>query len=724
MTTPAKRPAAFILSATTLIALLFASASGATAEATANTSTLQPQSVSAQQAAPQTFYGGYKTVEGEQAFLDSQVAAHPTLAEKVDFGDSWCKTHSPCPNPAPGFDGYDLLVLHITNRDIPGPKPVFWFDAGIHPNEITPPEIAMRFISWLLDGYDTNADAHWLVDYHDIWIAPIINPDGHHIVEATPATYVQRKNADNTHRCATYPPTLLNMMGTDLNRNFPFKWACCSGASDDPCAPNYRGPSPASEDETQALVAQVSALFPDQRGEDDDAAAPLTATGILQDMHNYAKLDLYPWGFKANPAGNKTDLDSIALHMSTPQAGGNGYTYCQLGVPGCLYPTDGTEIDWAYGELGVPAFSTELAGTGYTLPYDQLNSLWENNRQMLIYMAKIARTPYLLARGPDTNNVTLAHVVVAGESPIITATINYNWRFNNYLQNAGGAEYYIDTPPWAGGVAIPMSPMDGSFDSPTETVQASIDTAALSPGKHIIFVRGHGVNDYEGLGSWGLISAIFLQILPPGSTPPPTLIPAPTPSITLPGIGSRTFPETGHTLSGIFLDYWNNHGGLLQQGYPISDLFNEVSDLDGKPYTVQYFERAVFEYHPEYVDTPYEVLLSQLGTFRYKEQYLQGAPGQTPNTSEGSVLFPQTGKRLGGTFLQYWQQHGGLTQLGYPISDEFTEISDLDGKPYPVQYFERAVLELHPELSGTPYEVLLSQLGTFRYHQLYPLVPR
>ena len=69
---------------------------------------------------------------------------------------------------------------------------------------------------------------------------------------------------------------------------------------------------------------------------------------------------------------------------------------------------------------------------------------------------------------------------------------------------------------------------------------------------------------------------------------------------------------------------------------------------------------------------------------------------------------------MGGKFRAYWEQHGGLAQQGYPISDEFTEVSDLNGKPYTVQYFQRAVFELHPENAGTPYEVLLSQLGTFQ----------
>src|SRR5207253_9659837 len=87
---------------------------------------------------------------------------------------------------------------------------------------------------------------------------------------------------------------------------------------------------------------------------------------------------------------------------------------------------------------------------------------------------------------------------------------------------------------------------------------------------------------------------------------------------------SRYFPETSHTVKGRFLAYWQSHGGLVQQGYPISEEFDETSDLDHKPYTVQYFERAVFEYHPEYAGTPYEVLLSLLGRFEYRQRYDQG----------------------------------------------------------------------------------------------------
>src|SRR5205823_3784064 len=154
-------------------------------------------------------------------------------------GDSWCKTHAgACTLPSP-YDGYDLWVMHITNRGIPGPKPVFWFEAGIHSREIATPEVAMRYISWLLDNYESDPDAHWLVDYRDIWVMPMLNPDGHHIVEAGGggnSPYYQRKNANHSNGCSTWPPIEEDHFGVDLNRNFPLMWNCCGGYSAEPCS--------------------------------------------------------------------------------------------------------------------------------------------------------------------------------------------------------------------------------------------------------------------------------------------------------------------------------------------------------------------------------------------------------------------------------------------------------------------------------------------------------
>lgn len=187
--------------------------------------------------------------------------------------------------------------------------------------------------------------------------------------------------------------------------------------------------------------------------------------------------------------------------------------------------------------------------------------------------------------------------------------------------------------------------------------------------------------------------------------------------------GQRIFAETGKTVQGKFLEYWEKNGGLVQQGFPISSEMQEQSATDGKTYTVQYFERAVFELHPENAP-PNDVLLSLLGVFSYSQRYPNGAPAQVPNDKADSHLFTDTGKRVGGLFLDYWNRHGGLAQQGFPISDEFNELSSLDGKTYKVQYFERAVFEYHPE-NQPPSDVLLSQLGTFRYRDKYlqPVAP-
>ena len=188
---------------------------------------------------------------------------------------------------------------------------------------------------------------------------------------------------------------------------------------------------------------------------------------------------------------------------------------------------------------------------------------------------------------------------------------------------------------------------------------------------------------------------------------------------------SRYFTETGKTVQGRFLQYWQQHGELAQQGFPISNAFTEVSPVDGKTYQVQYFERAVFEYHPEN-RAPNDVLLSLLGAFRYKAKYPNGAKAAEGNWEEPdgspspSKYFPETKQSTGGLFLDYWNRNGGLAQQGYPISPVLSEVSELDGKAYLVQYFERAVFEYHPEKADTPYSVLLSQLGTFRFKQTYP----
>jgi len=82
--------------------------------------------------------------------------------------------------------------------------------------------------------------------------------------------------------------------------------------------------------------------------------------------------------------------------------------------------------------------------------------------------------------------------------------------------------------------------------------------------------------------------------------------------------------------------------------------------------------------------------------------------------NQTKVWFQETRHSVSGKILEYWNRYGGLKQFGFPLSEQFQEISATDGKTYTVQYFERNRFELHPE-KAAPYEVELGLLGVQQY---------
>jgi hypothetical protein len=163
------------------------------------------------------------------------------------------------------------------------------------------------------------------------------------------------------------------------------------------------------------------------------------------------------------------------------------------------------------------------------------------------------------------------------------------------------------------------------------------------------------------------------------------------------------FNETGHTLKGEFKKFWDTYGGLPVFGFPISEEFLEVSPTDNKLYTVQYFERNRFEFHPEFANSPFIVSLGLLGSELTRGRNFPTVD-PVPNTAT-LTYFSQTKHTLSGRFLEYWNQNGGLAIFGYPISEPFLE------NGFQVQYFERNRFEYHPENAGSKFDVLLGLLG-------------
>ena len=193
-----------------------------------------------------------------------------------------------------------------------------------------------------------------------------------------------------------------------------------------------------------------------------------------------------------------------------------------------------------------------------------------------------------------------------------------------------------------------------------------------------------------------LTSIVMLVVLGLALVPPLGVPPA--------AAGERLcFPETSSCAENAFLTFWQTHGGVEILGFPISQPV-----VDERGLVIQFYERAIMEWHP---DNPpaHRVLLALLGAERLGNRPERQAP-PIPCAAD-CTSFDATAHTLRGAFARYWTAHGGLPVFGYPITEEFEEVSPTDGRTYRVQYFERNRFEHHPELAGTAYEVLLGLLG-------------
>ncbi len=441
----------------------------------------------------------YRTVEETFATAADIAANYPTLADWLDVGDSWQKTVNQ--------GGYDMQVLVLTNEAIQRPKPKLFITSAIHAREYTTAELMTRFAEYLINSYGIDADATWLLDNHEVHLMLHTNPDGRKQAE-TGLSW--RKNTNQNYCGATSPNR-----GADLNRNFQFQWGCCGGSSGAQCDSTYRGPSPASEPEVQAVQNYIFANYPDLRDPPINAGAPVTTTGIYIDIHSYSELVLWPWGFTTTPTANGTAMQTLGRKF----AYFNGY-YPEQAIG--LYPTDGTTDDFAYGEMGLPAYTFEL-GTNFFQSCGFFESdIIPGNMPALVYAAKAAREPYLAPAGPEALNMAVSSVIVEAGTPVTLTAVLNDTRYNNQngtepTQNIAAGEYYIDTPPWITDttpVALPMTAVDGNFNNPVEGVEAVIDTSALADGRHLIYVRGQ-----DASGRWGVFSAIFLFIVDPAIAP-------------------------------------------------------------------------------------------------------------------------------------------------------------------------------------------------------------
>lgn len=148
---------------------------------------------------------------------------------------------------------------------------------------------------------------------------------------------------------------------------------------------------------------------------------------------------------------------------------------------------------------------------------------------------------------------------------------------------------------------------------------------------------------------------------------------------------SEYFPQTGFSVKGPFLEFFNTHGRLRIFGYPRTWLFYDAR----VGLWVQFFDNARMEWHPESPE-PYRVQLGLLG-----QQLLEAQPDLRLRSRTGTCdewrSFPETGYLVSCEFLRFYDENGGLDVFGYPISGWVSEGG------YLVQYFQRMRMEWHPE---------------------------
>jgi hypothetical protein len=255
--------------------------------------------------------GDYHTFAETVSEMTSYVSSHASIARLDTIGVS--------------VQGRPLLGVKISdNVATEENEPEVLIVGCHHARELMSVEIPLYVMRRLLDGYGVDPLLTSLVNTREIWIVPMVNPDGHVYVENNSGG--QSENWWRKNRRANGDGSF----GVDLNRNYAYNWGLDNiGSSGTPSSDVYRGTAPFSEPETAALRDFIAHH----------------AFTVSASFHSYGDLFLYPWGFaRANTPDHPVFQafgDSVSLQ--------NGY---RAGNPenGAIYITNGDMDDWLYGD--------------------------------------------------------------------------------------------------------------------------------------------------------------------------------------------------------------------------------------------------------------------------------------------------------------------------------------------------------------------------------------
>jgi carboxypeptidase T len=280
-------------------------------------------------------------------------------------------------------EGRDIWAAKISdNVDVDEDEPEVLFDALHHAREHLTIEQALYLLHTLTADYGSDPTVHRLVDTREIFIIFAVNPDGW-AYDLLPTGYRGwRKNRQPTPGSTA--------IGTDLNRNYGYRWGCCGGSSGNPASYNYRGPAPFSAPESSAVRDFVLSRV-------IDGVQQIRAHVTL---HTNGELILWPFGYSYVdiPSDMTADDHATFVAMGRAMARMNGYTAKQSSD---LYITDGDQIDWMYATQHIFSFTFELYPTeqvsshaDHEPPDEVIATQTARNRGALLYLIDMADCPY------------------------------------------------------------------------------------------------------------------------------------------------------------------------------------------------------------------------------------------------------------------------------------------------------------------------------------------
>jgi hypothetical protein len=265
---------------------------------------------------------GYHNYAETTTALQQAAASFPALAKLSSVGTS--------------YEGRALNLIKISdNAATDEAEPEVLFTCNQHAREHLTTEMCLHIVDRLTSGYATSTAIKNLVDGHEIYVIPNVNPDGSEYDISGGRYHSWRKNRQPSP--------------TDPNRNWSYNWGCCGGSSGSVSSETYRGPSPFSAPETKAV---------------SDWVISRKIGGVQQikthiDFHTYSELVLWPYGYTYSATGpGLTAADAQKFKtLGQQMAATNGYTAEQSSG---LYITDGDINDWMWGTQKILSYTFEM----------------------------------------------------------------------------------------------------------------------------------------------------------------------------------------------------------------------------------------------------------------------------------------------------------------------------------------------------------------------------